>query len=444
MRGLAWLRAAVTPRTRHASFARARLDRRAARAHLALTRLLACPRSRARSQGSMDCCGETDRTRTAGKTIGGNVTWVEDKPVPFGIKERVDLLPIGTVCCFDNKSKKKTFLKQIATADVTYAIKKIADDFMPRIGVIMEKNGTCSPIHLGSASALSAQDLECISLIDPVDNSYVATTSLGVTHVFRLFYNQPTCFAFGFLSAEHVAQGELSVPAEESQTLGAANQTNIEATAVFKDAFGVLQMFWCGRGGVRTGSSWTRQAPFSPSTGMCDRTAEQKGWFNNVKNITKWRTCSAIVVEVEQYSTTFYFSSVYDGLEDGRELDMSGDQTNLNNKKVFKSIVCKSVFAAGLPGVTSVLAEFHGVKVEALMKIENGMGKVTHLVLGTDDEALGSLVGVMDVSNVMNTTFCDLGKNSETKTFITRDKWGTSGMAPGGSFAFDIINNGRV
>jgi hypothetical protein len=389
------------------------------------------------------CCGTREQTSTQGVTIGSKITWDEGKNIRFSIRERVEKIPIGTVCCFDNKSKKKTLLKQIASADITYGIKKIAEDFMPRIGVVIDKNGTVQPLHLGTATALSAQDLECVSLVDPLENTYVATTSLGVTHVFKINFNQPGCFSWGFLTCDHVAQGQLPVPPDESTNYAALNRTNIEATAVFKDSQGVLMMFWAGRGGVKTGHSWTRQAPFNPMSGMVDETPGlvQSGYMANVTSQSKWRTCSAIVVEVQGMSTHFYFSSVYDGTEDDRALDLNGDQTSESNKKVFKSVIARTSFPLG---TTSIIARYEGIKVEALMKIEDAMGKVTHLLMGTDDDDLGSLIGVMDLKNVNDTTFADLGKNSETKTFITRDKWGTSGMAPGGAFAFEVIKNGRV
>jgi len=388
-----------------------------------------------------NCCGALEQTTTSGVTIGGKVIWDQDVPIPFGIKERVEKLPIGTIVVFDNKSKKKTLLKQLQTVDVGYLAKKVADDFMPRVGVIVDKNGAVEPLHLGNASALNASDLECVSLIDAANNTYVATTSLGQTHVFQVNYNQPSCFQWGYLTADHIAQGQLPVPADESTTLGSVNQTNIEATAVFKNTEGKHMIFWAGRGGVKTGNSWTKQAPFNAQTGNVTESLVQNGYMANVTGQSKWRTCSAIVVEVEQFQTHFYFASVYDGENDGRKLDLSGDQTSAENKKVFKSVVCRTTFPLG---TTVILARFEGIKIEALMKIEDAMSRVTHLVLGTDDEELGSLIGVMDVKNVVDTAFVDLGKNSENKTFITRDKWGTSGMAPGGAFAYEVIKNGRV
>ncbi|KAJ1636588.1 hypothetical protein T492DRAFT_957935 [Pavlovales sp. CCMP2436] len=385
------------------------------------------------------CCGMREMTSTKNVTLGGGALWNQDVVIPFGIKESIKEIPIGTVCCFDNKSKKKTLIKQMASADIGYTAKRMADDFMPRIGVVMDSTGYVSPIHLGSSSALRAQDLECISLISKEENTYVATSSLGVTHVFQLNYSTAGCFNYGILTADHISQGQLPVPPEESTVLGSLNQCNIEATAVFKDSLGVTRMFWCGRGGLRTGRSWTMQAPFMPVTGRVEETMIDHGYFANVTSQPKWRVCTAIVIEVEAHQTHFYFSSTYDGMDDGRELDLTGDQTNLNNKRVFKSVIAKTSYPLG---ITSILATLHGVKIEALMKVENAMGKVTHLVLGSDDEDLGSLLGVMDVHKPMNTTFVNLGLASETKTFITRDKWGTSGMAPAGVFAFDLVKQG--
>ncbi|KAJ1636590.1 hypothetical protein T492DRAFT_957992 [Pavlovales sp. CCMP2436] len=385
------------------------------------------------------CCGIRERTSTKNVTLGGGAYWNVEHVIPFRIKERIKEIPIGTVCCFDNKSKKKTLIKQMASADIGYTASKMADDFMPRIGVVMDSNGYVSPIHLGSSSALHAHDLECISLISKEENTYVATSALGATHVFQLNYSTAGCFNYGILTADHISQGQLPVPPGESTVRDSVNQSNIEATAVFKDSLGVTRIFWCGRGGLRTGSSWTMQAPFMPYTGMVEETMIDRGHFANVTSQPKWRVCTAIQIEVEAHQTHFYFASVYDGTKDGYELDLTGDQQSIHNKRAFKSVIAKTSYPLG---ITNVIATLHGVKIEALMKVENAMGKVTHLVLGSDDEDLGSLLGVMDVHKPLDTSFVNLARASELRTFITRDKWGTSGMAPAGIFAFDLVKQG--
>jgi hypothetical protein len=340
---------------------------------------------------------------------------------------------------FDNKSKSKSLIKQIQDLDFVHGLQKFASDFMPRVGIVVDTDGTISPIYLGDASALEANDLECVALLDADSNLYVATTSLGVTHVFKLVQNLPGCFASGFISAEHVAKGELPVPVNESTTDTAINRTNIEATAVFKDATGVYKMFWAGRGGVKTGSSWTRIASFDPATGSIDETTMQTGLMANVTGLSKWRTASSMVIEIEGSTTTFYFSSCYDGEDAGMQLDLDGTQQSPANKAAFKSVIAKTTFTPGLPHTTSILARYDGIKIEALMKIENSTGKVTGLVIGTDDEGLGSLIGVVDLKKIHETTFVDLAKVNESKTFITKDKWGTSGIAPPGALATSLV-----
>ena len=146
------------------------------------------------------------------------------------------------------------------------------------------------------------------------------------------------------------------------------------------------------------------------------------------------------VIEVEGSKTHFYFASVYNGTADGHEVSLAaGDQTAPAHKKAFKSIVARTTFTPGIPATTSIIGRYDGIKIEALMKIEDAAGKVTGLVIGTDDEGLGSLIGVVDLKKVHETTFVDLAKVNYSKTFITIDKWGTSGMAPPGALAANLI-----
>jgi hypothetical protein len=340
---------------------------------------------------------------------------------------------------FDNKSKSKSLIKQIQDLDFVHGLQKFASDFMPRVGIVVDTDGTISPIYLGDASALEANDLECVALLDADSNLYVATTSLGVTHVFKLDHTLPGCFSTGFISAKHVAKGQLPVPADESTTYEAVNRTNIEATAVFKDASGAYKMFWAGRGGVKTGSSWTRTATFDPATGSIDVATMNDGKMANVTGKSQWRNASSMVIEIEGNVTTYYFSSCYDGEEAGSKVDMAGTQQSPANKAVFKSVIAKTTFTPGLPHYTSILARYEGIKIEALMKVEDAKGKVTGLLIGTDDEGLGSLLGFVDLKKMHETTFVDIAKLNESKTFISKDKWGTSGMAPPSALASNLF-----
>jgi hypothetical protein len=394
----------------------------------------------------MNICSTTESAKTGGRTIGTRVLFDASRPIDYGIRATVDKIPIGTVVCFDNESSKKTLLKQIATGDLSYGVKRFADDYMPRIGVVTGKDGQVKPIHLGDASVLKADDLECVSLLSAAENLYVATSSLGRVHVFKISVSLAGCFSSGFLTADHVAEGQLPIPANESHIRGSINQTKIEATAVFLEpTTGLYKFFWAGRGGERTGRSWTKMGVFNPKIASIDMAQPiEEGYMASITGLPKWRTCSCLVIEVEGSATHFYFASVYDGTEDGYELDLKTDQTSVTNKKAFKSVIAQTTYRPGVPATTSIIGRYEGIKVEALMKVENTMGKVTHLVMGTDDEALGSLLGVVDLKHVADTTFVDLGKINEEKTFITRNKWGTSGMAPAGAFAFELFGLGSA
>ena len=102
----------------------------------------------------------------------------------------------------------------------------------------------------GDASVLAAHDLESISLIDPAAALYVACTSLGKTHVFRL---QQTATGY---AAIQVATGQLPVPEGEATDVWSnPKRTNIEATRCLPSAPPALGggrtplMIWGSRGG---------------------------------------------------------------------------------------------------------------------------------------------------------------------------------------------------
>jgi len=397
------------------------------------------------------CCSISTGTNTKNTVMGANL--VEKGPLRnFEIVDSLAGLPIGTVCVFDNGSKKSRLVEEWSRENFARLGKNITETILPRLGVVIDDKGTCRVVKSGDSAVLQAGDLECISIVDPMDNTYVATSSDGTTYVFRLTFKQPGCcdWQWGYLYADHVARGKLFTPP-------GTKDNEIEATAVFRDAKGVLQMFWAGRGGE--GDSWTLQAPFDVSTGNCDISKVQSGKMKPVMS-PKWRNCTAI--QVHQFkeggitTTEFYFATVYDGTEDGMELYLKGDQTFPENKKVFKSALCKSVNNMGV-FTTEVIAQYEGILVEAIMLMVNPIsGKVDKVLLGTDDEALGSLMGIQPVRDTKDSagvdpydatlkpTFVNLAWNSQNHNLMPAWYFGTSGIAPAANFAAGFITAGAT
>ena len=89
----------------------------------------------------------------------------------------------------------------------------------PRLGVVF--NGSVEYVTDGDSSVLAAHDLESISLIDRAAALYVACTSLGKTHVFRL---QQTATGY---AAIQVATGQLPVPRARRPTSGPTRRAPI-------------------------------------------------------------------------------------------------------------------------------------------------------------------------------------------------------------------------
>jgi len=379
---------------------------------------------------------------------------VGSTPPPFGVtwaqESRLIDVPIGTVVCFDNGSKKKSMMAVALEADGKKLREnigaKLLDNILPRVGVIWNELGVVKPIVHGNASVLDAIDLECISQV--FGNTYVATSSNGNTHVFSLSYNFPTCVDYGFLYAEHIAQGHLPSPPGAGE---------IEATAVFRNDKSELMMLWTGRGGDSLKESWTRQAPFDYMTGGVDELKIELGRMVGVTGNPKWRTASSMQVHVNWPVVEFWFTSVYDGTEsDGKVLTAEMDQTSPEAKAAFKSVLAKTTFGMG-PSTTDIIAQYEGIKVEAILLLtDSGDNKVKAVLLGSDDEIMGSLLGVQPLQeakiagvgnfglNAGTPKFVNLAENSMYETFIPKSKFGTSGFALAGSFASAIINGGRV
>lgn len=238
------------------------------------------------------------------------------------------------------------------------------DEAAPRLGIVISRTGVVAPVLDGDASALGALDLGCISLVDGRSSTYVATTSLGATHVFTLAYEaagaqagaparpahdgadgaadaegaaepEPAAAAAagGRFVATHVARGQLPVP---EPGLAAApfgeRRTTFEATTCYRDADGALRFFWAGRGGGGPGGppqSWTRTAAFDARTGsLASGALVESGAAVSVTGDPKWRTVSALAVAPGRSAFAYphiYFASAYDGEEeDGHTLDLGG------------------------------------------------------------------------------------------------------------------------
>ena len=93
-----------------------------------------------------------------GADIGGSVCNPNIPVSKISIVPVQPMLELGTVLVFDNKGR---------------------DDTAPRVGILVNQNGEVHVICKGSSPVLTAQDLECIQLVDCETNTYAAFTSLG-------------------------------------------------------------------------------------------------------------------------------------------------------------------------------------------------------------------------------------------------------------------------
>ena len=304
----------------------------------------------------------------------------------------------------------------------------------PRLGVVF--NGSVEYVTDGDASVLAAHDLESISLIDPAAALYVACTSLGKTHVFRL---QQTATGY---AAIQVATGQLPVPEGEATDIWSnPMRTNIEATRCLPSAPPALGggkmplMIWGSRGGNDyagvEGSkkpegipAWLRMAPFDPTTGMVDETKMTQQPFTNLGDTPAWRALSSLDIVGDQ----MYFTCAYDGEEDGKVVSTEDVLRTGANKEAFRSLVGRLALPDGEP---AIVGRYDGLKIEGVMSLGNNQ-----LLLGSDDEALGCLVAaatLIDNGSAIepNIKFINLGMRASAQNeSVELKRWGLSGMAP--------------
>jgi len=342
-----------------------------------------------------------------GSPVGGNVCNPDAEVTPLGIVESLPLLQLGVVVVFDNKGK---------------------DDTAPRIGVVTRHTGESYVISKGNSPVLTSQDLECVQLVDPQANLYFATTSLGRMYTFTLVFSD------GDLECVDVAQGQLPVPPNESTASWKdANRCNIEATWLMHDALSPTgkTVFWAGRGGDAL-SSWYKCAHYNPQTASVDEDSVIDGCVNNVLGNPDYRTISCMdgIAVNGGTGVQLFFASAYDGEEKGHDLDLANDQTDADNRRAFKSAIARTDWPSG---ETTVIARYEGAKIEAMQLIESG-GKATGLALFSDDEGLGSLIGLLPLAEGSppagaTTEFVDLAKNTSASTGVHKKKYGTSGAS---------------
>ena len=179
-----------------------------------------------------------------GADIGGSVC---NPDIPVGkitIVPVQPMLELGTVLVFDNKGKDAWV------------------DTAPRVGILVNQNGEVHVICKGSSPVITAQDLECIQLVDCETSTYAAFTSLGrcarcTMHCqFELWVgacNRCRVYTFiiacnqGELECIDVAQGQL--PVGDGESFGSwkdHNRTNIETAWLMRDSLSPTgrTLFW--------------------------------------------------------------------------------------------------------------------------------------------------------------------------------------------------------
>mmetsp|Transcript_27353 Transcript_27353/g.87863 ORF Transcript_27353/g.87863 Transcript_27353/m.87863 type:complete len:404 (+) Transcript_27353:93-1304(+) len=313
-------------------------------------------------------------------------------------------------------------------------------DNKPRLGIV--RSGSTELVLTGNASVLEAQDLEAISLIDG-ESLYVAVDSLGGTHVFLLERNG------GEHVAKHVARGQLPVPeGEATDSWKSPNRTNIEAARCFGEPTASIRakaddarpvMVWDARGskdyaGVPGPCErvWVRSAPFDPKTASVDESAMVQRELRNLGENGTWRALSSL----DMAGDVVFFTAAYDGEEDGRAVDTGDVNRSGANRTAFQSLVGKWDLSTDS---TSVLGRFKGMKLEGISVDGAAPGEKIRLLLASDDEALGCLVGVAQVGAVAGgeaaiepgVAFCNIGEAASAGNAGVQVKhFGLSGLAP--------------
>ena len=324
-------------------------------------------------------------------------------------------------------------------------------DDKPRLGVA--RAGGVDIVVAGDSTVLGAHDLESISLVDASRGLYVAATSLGEMHTFILQQSTEGGFAGNDFLAKHVAKGQLPVPEDESTgSWRDANRTNIEAMRFVK--FGTSAHFpsksgtilWGARGGNgyagKEGGSptvWLRHAPFDAETCTVDMSQLVETTLPNLGENSAWRALSSMDVS----GSLLYFASAFDGEEEGHELQVGDDKRqSAANQTAFKSLVACQHLGTGK---ITVLSKLSGVKLEGLCVLDKSVtptsaanatyADCTQLLLCTDDEALGCLMGKLYVTDgsVLRTPppiFRDFSEGASLRyPKVAGKRWGSSGVA---------------
>ena len=168
------------------------------------------------------------------------------------------------------------------------------------------------------------------------------------------------------------------------------------------------------------------------ATGNVDKEKITETKVNNIAPDDKWRTLSALDV----CGDYLYFTSAYDGEEDGHALDETDiARTGDANKVAFQSLIARTNLTTG---AAEILLRLDGVKLEAftVYDTDGDDGKV-HCITASDDEGLGSVIGSVtfgpdsDGDNfgpLAPIEFIDIAGASEFYN-VERKRYGTSGIA---------------
>ena len=344
----------------------------------------------------------------------------------------------------------------------------------PRLAI--SRAGAIDLVLQGDATVLEAQDLESVSLVDREAGLYVASTSIGVLHVFvlqQLAQDGPR--DGGQFAAKHVARGQLPVPDMESTKPYPyeANRTNIEAMRYIPAGSPCIKLLlgddaadapsgiliWGARGGKGyagvpgwCSSVWVRCAPFHPKSATVDTSRMKQSMLPNIGDDGRWRALSSLDVDGD----IMYFTAAFDGEGSGLTVEQSDDKrAGASNPRAFRSIVGSKHLVTG---DMHVLGSFDGMKLEGILKLDserlptasvnaksNASDRKQFLLL-SDDESLGCLAAKVYVSPGRcpgwgclscseriepGAIFRDFGEGASARYPAVKPKrWGPSGIAP--------------
>lgn len=288
----------------------------------------------------------------------------------------------------------------------------------------------------GNSPVLTMADLESVSLLRRDEGWYCAVDSFGAMVVFQLVRNMET----GALMANTVATianaGQLPVPEGEvfdgEKPWESPNRTNIEATRYFatppaflRKVFPVFAeqepiMVWGARGGQNYAGKatqdtvWVRAAPFDITTCSVDETLMVEFELPNLGETENWRALSDLDADDEH----MYFTAAFDAEEDGLGF-------------AFQSLVGRT----NLIEEAEIIAAYEGgVKLEGLMVAPALLDKdikSRSLLIASDDEGLGSLIGALNIDDVApDVLFRDFGNIlSRRYPELSTKRLGASGLA---------------